>query len=76
MQRLQGSWHRLRSRLRTTARRISYVGEISDENVEPTSLITRWISDKDGELGPGTISSSGAVNFTYSGFSTGSLILT
>ena len=45
---------------------ILFRASISDENIDATDLSTMWVSDKDGDLGTGTISSNGDLSFTYS----------
>src|SRR6056300_415964 len=48
---------------------ILFVGQVSDENIPATELMTIWRSDKDGDLGSGTINSAGQVSLAYEGLS-------
>lgn len=48
---------------------VIFEGLASDANVDASELLVSFASDKDGNLGQGTINSSGEVLFTYSGLS-------
>ena len=48
---------------------VIFMGTAIDDNIPSTDLVVEWVSDKDGTLGASTPSSSGEINFAYSGLS-------
>ena len=48
---------------------ILFTALVGDENIPATELSTRWTSDKDGELGGGSVTSSGEASLLYSDLS-------
>ena len=53
----------------TLGEEILFTGVATDPDVSPAELSYVWRSDKDGELGSGSISSGGDVYFSYAGLS-------
>lgn len=54
---------------------VLFRGIVGDANIAANQLSTIWNSDKDGDLGAGTINSSGEVTFTYSALSADSHVI-
>ena len=46
------------------------------QNIDPTELTTLWSSDKDGELGVGTVNSAGELTFSYANLTANEHIIT
>ena len=55
---------------------VLFRGVTSDANIDPTELITVWSSDKDGELGAGTVNSAGELTFSYAALTANEHIIT
>ena len=55
---------------------VLFRGLASDANIDPTRLTTLWSSDKDGELGVGTVNSAGELTFSYANLTANEHIIT
>ena len=55
---------------------VLFRGLASDANIDPTELTTVWSSDKDGELGVGTVNSAGELTFSYANLTANEHIIT
>ena len=55
---------------------VLFRGLASDANIDATDLTTVWSSDKDGELGAGTVNSAGELTFSYGNLTANEHIIT
>jgi len=55
---------------------VLFRGLASDANIDSTELTTVWSSDKDGELGAGTVNSAGELTFSYASLTANEHIIT